>query len=172
MSVIQYNFKQYLSVLRILHLALVAAVVVFGAVVYFVLLPLPDFQSEKNAGLFLCLSAGYNVFAAIIGQWLFSKQLNKVKSSMDLSDKLNIYRSASIIRWALLEGAILATLVFYLLSGNLVLLGIAGIIFWPLLFQYPNAMKVKTDLELSQTELALLEDPSKHVASSNLMKRF
>ncbi len=172
MSVLQYNFKQYLAVLRILHLALVATVVVFGALVHFMLLPMTDFQSEKNSGLFTSLSAGYIVFAVIIGQWLFSKQLNKAKDSIDLSDKLNSYRSASIIRWALLEGAILATLVFYLLSGNFVLLGIAGIIFWPLLFQHPNAMKVKNDLALSQPELDRLDDPNEQVVNSPLIKLF
>ena len=172
MSVLKYDFKQYLVALRILHLALVAAVVVFGAVVHFVLLPLPDFQPNQNSVLFVNLSAVYLVFAATIGYWLFGNQLKTAKKLKTLNDKLNAYRSASIVRFALLEGAALVAIVFYLLTGNIVLLGIAGIGLLVLLLAHPNPTKLKDHLDLSQAELARLEDPTKQVASSTLMKRF
>lgn len=172
MSVLQSNFKQYFTVLRILHLALVAAIVVFGTVVQFVLLPLPDFQPNQNSALFVNLSAGYLVFAATIGYWLFGNQLKTAKKLKTLNDKLNAYRSASIIRFALLEGAALVAIVFYLLTGNIILLGIAGIGLLVLLLVHPNAMKLKDHLDLSQAELARLEDPTKPESSSTLIKRF
>jgi hypothetical protein len=58
-------------------------------------------------------------------------------------------RSASIIKFALIEGPTLASIVFYLLTANTVLIGIAGIGIVVMAINHPTAMKVKMDLELS-----------------------
>lgn len=172
MSTLQHNFKQYFSILRILHLALCAAVVAFGTVVHFVILPVQGVEAGTNSGLYVNLSAGYMVFAISIGYWLFGSQMKTAKAASNLSDKLNTYRSANIIRWALLEGAGLVALVFYLLSGNVILLAIAGIALLVLGLLHPNVMRLKVDLDLSQTELDRLDDPQDLVVQSPLVKRF
>lgn len=173
MSNLQHNFKQYFNILRILHLALLAGVIGFGTVVHFVLLPMPDFEPEGfNSSLYVNLSAGYLVFAISLGYWLFGQQMKTAKAATDLGDKLNAYRSSSIIRWALLEGAALMSLVFYLLSGNVILLAIAGVALLVLLLLHPNAMRLKVDLDLSQVELDRLDDPQDLMVQSTLVKRF
>lgn len=172
MSTLQQNFKQYFNVLRILHLAMSVAVVVFGMVVHFVILPIQDIDAGNNSTLYVNLSAAYLVVAISIGYWLFGNQMKKAKESTSLSDKLNTYRSACIIRWALLEGAALVALVFYLLSGNLVLLALAGIGVLVLALSHPNEMRLKVSLDLNQAELDRLNDPGDQVAQSPLVKRF
>lgn len=172
MSTLQQNFKQYFNILRILHLSLCFAVVAFGGIVYFVILPIQGAETGGNSGLYVNLSAGYMVFAISIGYWLFGKQMKTAKTAASLSDKLNTYRSANIIRWALLEGATLVALAFYLLSSNVILLAIAGIAFLVLGLLHPNVMRLKVDLDLSQTELDRLDDPQDLVVQSPLIKRF
>lgn len=172
MSTLQQNFKQYFNILRILHLSLCFAVVAFGGIVYFVILPIQGAETGGNSGLYVNLSAGYMVIAISIGYWLFGKQMKTAKTAASLSDKLNAYRSANIIRWALLEGATLIPLVFHLLSSNVILLAIAGIAFLVLGLLHPNVMRLKVDLDLSQTELDRLDDPQDLVVQSPLIKRF
>lgn len=172
MSTLQHNFKQYFTMLRILHLALNVAVIAFGVVAHFVLLPIQGAEAVTNTSLYVNLSAGYMIFAISIGYWLFGSQMKTAKAASNLSDKLNTYRSANIIRWALLEGAALVALVFYLLSGNVILLAIAGISLLILGLLHPNVMRLKVDLDLSQTELDRLDDPQDLVVQSSLIKRF
>lgn len=160
----QQNFKQYFNVLRILHLALCTAVMSFGVVVHFVILPIQAVEAGDNSSLYVNLSAGYLVFAISVGYWLFGNQMKTAKTAASLSDKLNAYRSANLIRWALLEGAALMALAFYLLSGNVILLGIAGIAFLVLGLLPPNVMRLKVDLDLSQADLDRLNDPQDLVA--------
>lgn len=172
MSMLQQNFKQYFNILRILHLALSAAVIVFGVVAHFVLLPIQGAEAGTNSALYVNLSAGYMVFAISIGYWLFGNQMKTAKAANNLSDKLNAYRSANIIRWALLEGAALMALVFYFVSGNILLIAIAGVALLLLGLLHPNVMRLKVDLDLSQTELDRLDDPQDLVVQSPLIKRF
>lgn len=168
----QSNFNQYFKAFRILHLALCAAVLAFGLMVQFVLLPMPDFQPEGNSSLFINIAGVYLVFAIAIGYWLFGSQLKLAKTYDSLNNKLHTYRSASIVRFALLEGSILMALVFYLLTANPILIAIAGIGFILLLMLHPNAMKLKNDLELSQPDLDRLENSDELVVQSSLIKRF
>lgn len=168
----QQNFKQYFSILRLLHLSMLGAVVVLGLVSHFVLIPAPDFKPNENGALFVNIAAVYLAIAVAVSYWLFGLRVQAAKQQISLSDKLNTYRSATIIRFALIEGASLLTVVFYLLTGNLVLLGIASIGLVVLALHHPNPLKLKMDLDLSPVELARLEDDTDMVVQSPLVRKF
>lgn len=148
------------------------AVIIFGSITHFVLIPVPDFKPNDHAALFVNIAAVYLAIAVAISYWLFGIRLNVAKQQSSLSDKLNTYRSATIIRFALIEGALLLTVVFYLLTGNLVLLGIAGIGLVVLALLHPNPVKLKVDLDLSPTDLARLEDDADMTVQLPRLKRF
>ena len=166
------NFKQYFLILRILHLSMMAAVVVLGLVAHFILIPTPDFEPNENGALFVNIAAAYLAIAVAVSYWLFGLRVQAAKQQIGLSDKLNTYRTASIIRFALIEGAVLLVVVFYLLTANLVLLGIAGIGLVVLALHHPNPVKLKMDLDLSPAELARLEDDSDMVVQSPMVRKF
>lgn len=168
----QQNFKQYFNILRILHLALNAAVIAFAVVIHFVMLPSSGLKPAGSSDLLVYIAAGYMTFAISLGYWLFGSQLKTAKAATSLSDKLNTYRSANIIRWALLEGAALMALVFYFVSGKILLVAIAGVALLLLGLLHPTQMRLKEDLDLSQTELDRLDDPQDLVVQPSLIKRF
>lgn len=168
----QQNFKQYFFILRILHLSMMGAVVIFGLVTHFVLIPVPDFKPNENGALFVNISAAYLAIAVAVSYWLFGLRVQAAKQQTSLSDKLNTYRSATIIRFALIEGAVLLVVVFYLLTANVVLLGIAGIGLVVLALYHPNPAKLKMDLDLSPSEIARLEDDTDMVVQLPLVRKF
>lgn len=172
MSTTQQNFKQYFFILRILHLSMLGAVVVLGLVSHFVLIPAPDFKPNENGALFVNIAAVYLAIAVALSYWLFGLRVQAAKQQISLSDKLNTYRSATIIRFALIEGSALLVVVFYLLTANLVLLGIAGIGLVVLALHHPNPVKLKMDLDLSPVELARLEDDTDMVVQLPLVRKF
>jgi hypothetical protein len=172
MSTTQQNFKQYFFILRILHLSMLGAVVVLGLVAHFVLIPAPDFKPNENGALFVNIAAAYLAIAVAVSYWLFGLRVQAAKQQISLSDKLNTYRSATIIRYALIEGSALLVVVFYLLTANLVLLGIAGIGLVVLALHHPNPVKLKMDLDLSPVELARLEDDTDMVVQLPLVRKF
>lgn len=172
MLITQQNFKQYFSILRLLHLSMMAAVIIFGLITHFVLIPVQDFKPNDYAALFINIAAVYLAIAVALSYWLFGLRVQAAKQQNSLSDKLNTYRAATIIRFALIEGALLLTVVFYLLTGNLVLLGIAGVGLVVLALLHPNPVKLKVDLDLSPTDLARLEDNADMIVQLPRLKRF
>jgi len=75
--------------------------------------------------------------------------LNALKDEPGLSKKLADYRSALIVRWALVEGPSFFAIVSYLLTGNYLLLGFAIILIAIFILIMPSSSKLDSDLELS-----------------------
>lgn len=143
------TFAQFLTALRTLHAAMVIGLILFLAVVHFGLQPDPTVFNAPNPALLVNIAAGLLTICTAVGYWLFGQRLKMLRSAADLNQKLLDYRSASIIKFALIEGPTLASIVFYLLTANTVLIGIAGIGIVVMVINHPTAMKVKIDLELS-----------------------
>ena len=143
------TFAQFLTALRTLHAAMVIGLILFLAIVHFVLQPDPAVLNEPNAAMFVNIAVGLLATCSAVGYWVFGQRLKMLHTAADLNQKLLDYRSASIIKFALIEGPTLASIVFYLLSGNIVLVGIAGIGIVVMAINHPTAMKVKMDLEIS-----------------------
>jgi hypothetical protein len=66
----------------------------------------------------------------------------------ELSDDLKIvkYRASLIVKWALLEGANLFSIVIYLLTGSMLALGISILILILFILNKPSVDKMKEDL--------------------------
>ena len=80
------------------------------------------------------------ILAIILGNILFKSQLKQANPNLNLEEYLPIYQTASIIRWAILEGAALFIL---FLKSNFVLLGILIIAY--LIYLRPTMDKIESD---------------------------
>ena len=95
--------KEQLKVFRIIHLALVAGLVV----AYFVLGNLSDFSQLKLPTLdndnmiYLAIP----IAAFIISNLMFKMLVSKIDNALSLKEKIVPYQSASIVRYAIIEGA-------------------------------------------------------------------
>ena len=159
METIKQTFNQYLTALRILHGAMVMGLLMFMVIIHFVLKP----EQQDNSALFVNIMAGFLAICIALSYWLYGQRVAAVKTEPNLSAKLAGYRSASIIKFALLEGPSLAAMVFYMVSGNIVLLGIAALGTMVLAINHPTAIKIKTDLDLSPADPARVDNPNENV---------
>jgi hypothetical protein len=83
------------------------------------------------------------------GFYIFKQRLLALKELTDINAKFTNYKSALIIRWALIEGPSFLAIVSYLLTGNYILLGIAVTIIVIFILFMPNKARTEADLELS-----------------------
>ena len=93
--------------------------------------------------IFIYFFIGYfmiPILAIILGNILFKSQLKQANPNLNLEEYLPIYQTASIIRWAILEGAALFIL---FLKSNFVLLGILIIAY--LIYLRPTMDKIESD---------------------------
>ena len=133
--------KAQLKVFRIIHLALVAGLLV----AYFVLGNLSDFSQLKlptlNNDNMIYLAIPIAAF--IISNLMFKMLISKIDNALSLKEKIVPYQSASIVRYAIIEGAAFLILI---LKPELIVFGLLLIVYLALLM--PTEQRIKRDLQI------------------------
>jgi len=131
--------KDKLKAIKIIHIAMSIGTII----AYFVLGDLTNLNALKfpeiNADSTIYLSIPLIAFAS--SSLLFKKQIQNIDSNLSLEEKLPLYQIASIIRWAILEGAAFMILI---LKKDFLILGIFIIVY--LIYLRPTENKIRTDL--------------------------
>ncbi len=132
--------EQQLKVFKIIHLALIAGLILayyfLGDLGNLTELTFPTVNSENYIYLFIPIAA------FIVSNLLFKHFVSKIEDNLSVQQKLVSYQSASIIRWAILEGAAFLMLLIY---PEFLLFGILLIVYLALLI--PTEAKIKRDLK-------------------------
>lgn len=81
------------------------------------------------------------ILAYIISTFLFKSQIKQIDPNLKLENKIPFYQAASIMRWAILEGA---AFILLFLKPDYILFGFLIIIY--LLFLRPTEERIKNDL--------------------------
>jgi uncharacterized membrane protein YoaK (UPF0700 family) len=130
---------QKIKTLQIIHLAICAGIIV----VYFMLgnlsmesLIITSIDSSEIVYVLI------PILAFFLSNLLFKSQLKKVNPKLNPEENLPIYQTASIIRWAILEGA---AFVILFVSPKFQLLGILILLY--LAFLRPTEEIIKNDLQ-------------------------
>lgn len=107
--------------------------------------------------LFIYLVPGLLFAAIFYAASIYKKNLPEIAANMNLKEKMEKYRELFIKRLAIVEGAIIFSIICFFISGNKLLGGcaLAGIIFFTTL--RPTKEKVIEDLQLSSTEVEEME---------------
>ncbi|MEP6748157.1 MAG: hypothetical protein ABJB86_10565, partial [Bacteroidota bacterium] len=83
--------------------------------------------------------------------------LEAIPATASAVEKLNDYRTAAIIKWAMIEGAALFAIICFMITRNyaFIALAFALIIFFAL--QAPSKLKLMLQLQISESEFATLQ---------------
>ncbi|MEM7513351.1 MAG: hypothetical protein AAF388_20655 [Bacteroidota bacterium] len=149
--------KEYLSYLQLLHAALIIGQVLFAGVAIFVTSKEGPLSGDLND--IFKLVAPILVLGGIAGSIFLPKTLlASAKESSDLKGKLQTYRTASLIKFVILEAPSLVSLVAFLMTGNYFYLGLAAIIIAVFFMNRPTTSTIINDLELNQDEARQVEN--------------
>lgn len=133
--------EQQLKVFKIIHLGLISGLILayyfLGDLGNLKELTFPTVNSENYIYLFIPIAA------FIISNLLFKHFVSKIDNNLSVQQKLVSYQSASIIRWAILEGAAFMILLIY---PEFILFGLLLIVYLALLI--PTETRIKKDLNL------------------------
>ena len=134
---------QKIKTLKIIHLALIAGV----TLAYFLI---GDFKNILNLEIDNA-SLIYSFIPAaayVLSNFLFKNTLNKIKEGDSDDEKFAIYQSASIIKWAVLEGG---CFIILFLKPDFLLFGVIFLFYMILLA--PKEDKIYQLLKIKNTEL-------------------
>lgn len=163
MTTHQQSSKEYFKSLNILFLALLMGQVSFAAISYYLnLVVKPQMGVMRNMFIIVALALMMNGF--VLGNFLYKSQIKRMRDFTQLSFKLGGYRSAFLLRLALLEGASLFSIVAYLLTADITFMVIAGLIVAYFIYLRPSIDKVAMDLGLDRSDRLKLENPDAIIA--------
>lgn len=151
--------KDFFKSVQIIHLALITGVIILGIFAYSFHYIGIEMEGGKDLNFDLIYVVPVFAIAGIIASNLvFKQKLKECIARPNLKEKLNCYRSALIIKFALIEGSSFFALVAFLLTGDLLYLGFAAILVVVFITYIPSKEKSIVDLELNQTEKQIIYD--------------
>lgn len=159
MAEAQSTSKQYFMVLTILHGALLFGQLAFGIAAYY-LVDSGQFGQDgaEILPVFQLMAPMMAVAGIFAGIFLSRKRIEAARGLTGLKAKLDEYRTAMIIKLALMEAPSMFAIVCFLLTGSQLFIGISGLILLVFILQRPVASKLMDDLQLSPEERAVLEN--------------
>jgi hypothetical protein len=156
--------KEYFRVLSILHASLMSAQLFFAAIVFY-LHSSGSIASSTGSMNILFYVVPLVILGGLIGSSvLFKSKLKSLHQIIELKDKLTGYRVALLLKYAMLEGPSLFSIVVYFLTANFIFLCFTGLIIVVFLVNRPSPENAATDLELSPSDRTKLLDPNAIVA--------
>lgn len=137
--------KEKIKILQIIHIAIVIGVLL----AYFFLGNLSSLKQIKlpkidtNSMVYIAIP----IMAYILSNFLFKDALKKIDSKLPLEKKMAPYQTASIIRWAILEGG---AFVILFVKPDFILFGLVLVVYLFLL--RPTASVIESDLNKYVTQ--------------------
>ena len=145
--------KSFIKTLSIIHLGLMAGPFLFGVVIYSQTTDsYMDYSNTED--IFIYIVPIIAITGIFVGNLLFKQKMRSAGELDGLRPKLFQFQTASLIKYALIEGPALLGIVAFDNTSNLTYLYIAGIL---ILFMYllrPTKEKIALGLDLKGEEKA------------------
>jgi uncharacterized membrane protein YoaK (UPF0700 family) len=132
---------QKIKTLQTIHLAICAGIIVAYFMMGNLSIDSLNIQSIDSSEI---IFVAIPILAFVLSNFLFKSQLKQANPKLKPEENLPIYQTASIIRWAILEGA--AFLILFV-SPDFQLFGILIILY--LAFLRPTEERINNDLQNS-----------------------
>lgn len=130
--------KEKLKTIKIIHLALCAGLVMAYILVGNVTSINFNMPPLNQSNIIFVLIP---VVAYLLSNFMFKTQLKNIDRTLKPEDNMAAYQTASLIRWAILEGAAFIILV---LNKDFVLFGVLIVLYLALI--HPTAHRIQSDL--------------------------
>lgn len=136
-----------------LHLVISVTPIVLGALFFFNTEDaILDISSTND--LFLAIVPLGAIGSIFFGDLVFRKMTRNLPNNIDLRTKLARFQTASIIKYALLEGAALLGIVVFIHTQNLIYLIMGVLVAFYLAILRPTKQKIENALSLTGEEKA------------------
>ena len=156
---VKFTPSGFIKTLSILHIGLLAGPILIGSIFYF-LTEETHFSFNDTDDIFFIVVPVLALSGLFLSDFIFRQLIKNIPSEDKLRQKLARYQSASIIKYALLEGPAILSAVAFFNTQNLAYLLIAGILVFYLAMQHPNKDKIERNLNLRGEEKAHFNRPN------------
>ena len=145
------NPKTFLKTLNFLYLAILVGLVMFTGVAYFLV--------SSEGGLSPDVSDVFGMVVPLVaialaagGYFMYGVLLKAAKKDASLPEKLTAFRNASLVRYAMWDGAGLFSTIGFMLTGEMTYLVYVFVVLGLFILLPPTKTRTVSDLNLSSEE--------------------
>lgn len=149
------NIPGIFKSMQLLHRALLFGQVLF-ALLAFYLVYTGKFDAAylQHDQIFQLIAILFSVAGFFGGSKLFKNKIEDIsKSNTDAKERLEGYKAAAIIQWALLEGPTLFAIICFLLVGNYAFLALAIALILVFTILAPTKIKISILLNIKEADI-------------------
>jgi len=151
------NFHEYLKGPKFLAFSLIIGPVLIGLVIYYVNMG-TEIGSKEYIEAFDLVLPLLAAAAILSSQYNYRRLMKGITIDMDLKTKLTNYRAAFIVRFAILEGAALVSIIAFFLNANTLYLIYAGLCILAMIAYRPDKRSILADVPLTENDKQRIED--------------
>jgi hypothetical protein len=151
--------KHYFQTMNLVYYMQVVSLLLFGIVVMFLIMRGNKSDAPAADAQWVYVLPIVLIVALATSYFLFRALVSKIEPSLKLQDKLPKYSSAVIVRSALLELPGLFSAIVAYMTFEIFYLGATALILLAMMIMRPSRQSVTEDINLSQKERALLDNP-------------
>ncbi|MFN8257357.1 MAG: hypothetical protein U0W24_16810 [Bacteroidales bacterium] len=161
MQPLKQTTKDFFRANDILFFALLGGQVMFSLIMLGLLLTEDNVvQADANfVNILLVVVIFISATSVVASIKVYQLKLQSIPATVTLAEKLVQYRSACIIRWALLEFPSFLAIIASFLTGSIIFLALAGIVMVYFYTIKPTPEKAANDLNLDMNERIKITDP-------------
>ena len=141
--------KGFIKTISIIHLALMSGLLLFGTYVYLQNNEWELILSNSN-DIFFFIVPVLAISGILLGNYLYKKQIDTLSNNNSLKGKLVGFQTASLIKYALIEGPAFLGIRVSMNNGNLLYLIISTGLIAYFFTQRPTREKIERDLNLNR----------------------
>lgn len=154
---LRVDVNHYYKSLKLIFYGLLSAQVIFALLVLFKVWDDPLKSDQDDFVLVMQYFVPTLVVAMIISSRLFFRAWVRKAFHLQLSQQLKIHQSGSIVRWALIEGGTLVSLLVFLLSSDYFFLSCAAFSLYFFWTHKPKIAQIAEDLDWDPEQTALFK---------------
>lgn len=151
------NLKQAFTSLKIIYFGLLMGQIGFIIIFFFLVYSGNSGEMQELSNILLFVAFIIVASAVFVANKIFNMRMNQIDENNSLESKLSEYRVSLIIKFGVLEGPSLLSIIFFFMTANELFL-IFSILILGFFFIYrPTVDKIANDLKLNPSELDQLK---------------
>ena len=137
---------------QIIYVAIMAGLLVFAAMAYFVISKTTDKPNESLVSIFMFIVPAIAVVMIFLSRFMYNRISQQVEINAVLVVKLGKYRTAKIVSWALLEGAGLFNIIAFIVTNSDFFLVVFFVIVGAFILSKPSVEEFFNDFKIEVNE--------------------
>jgi magnesium-transporting ATPase (P-type) len=147
------NLKQLFTSLKIIYLGLVMGQIIFIAIFLFLVYSGNSGEMQDLSNILLFVAFVLVASAVFAANKIFNLKMSQIDENNSLEYKLSEYRTSLIIKFGILEGPSLLSIVFFFMTANELFLVFSILILGFFFIYRPSNSKIASDLKLKANEV-------------------